>query len=79
MQSTALRPCAVWALILLALLARRLDWNERVTVPNNYEQLQLLYDPNAGFGRNSKADAVAQRGEQLLAAGEEPESDEGTP
>lgn len=55
----------------------RLEWNEKVTAPDNYEKQGLLYDTNAGFGRNSKADAVGARGDELADAGVEPESDEG--
>lgn len=48
-----------------------------MTAPDNYEQMHLLYDTNAGFGRNSKADTLGARADQLADAGEEPVSDEG--
>ena len=50
-----------------------------MTAPDNYEKLKLIYDPNAGFGRNHRADQIGDRGDQLFDAGEEPVSDEGTP
>ena len=50
-----------------------------MTAPDNYEQLKLIYDPNAGFGRNFRADQIGERGEELFDAGEEPVSDEGVP
>ena len=48
-----------------------------MTAPDNYEQLKLIYDPNAGFGRNYRADQIGERGDELFDAGEEPVSDEG--
>ena len=52
-------------------------WREERTTTSNYEQLRLLHDPNAAFGRNASADVLGSRAEALQMQEELQPDDEG--
>ena len=55
-------------LVVLTLLLRlccsamgRLEWSQQKNFADNYEAAGVVSDANAGFGRNSKSDALQAR------------------